>query len=296
MDNTIVLQVLSLLVLQSKGVKIARLSGNRNFSEKNIREKKKSLKKCGMLAPAIIVDAKEALDEGLEVVDFETGEAVTANNADKYVILVDANHRYKAYLELRKSDDDYEGDFYLMYPLQKGISIGEMLSEINVATDPWKSADYGKGAAMVIKEKLPLLEAINELTAKGYSLDSAVKWLTFSNKVNKTVLANAMNGQISDPLKKENGIDRGWKLICVAKKSFAEDFLKNRNLPDWIISKADDFEESKAEFEEQMSAFLGNIDRETANDIEKIKGTRGGDSKETIINRKLNALWDKRAA
>ena len=149
---------------------------------------------------------------------------------------------------------------------------------------------------MVIKEKLPLLEAINELTAKGYSLDSTVKWLTFSNKVTKSVLANAMNGQISEALRKENGIERGRKLIAAAKKSFAEDFLKSRNLPDWIISKADDFEGSKAEFEKQMSDFLGNIDRERATDIEKTKGTRGGDAKETIINRKLNALWGKKIA
>lgn len=78
-----------------------------------------------------------------------------------------------------------------------------------------------------------------------------------------------MNGQISETLRKENGIERGRRLIAAAKKSFAEDFLKSRNLPDWIISKADDFEGSKAEFEEQMSDFLGNIDRERATDIEK---------------------------
>ena len=284
-------EIITLTELNEKGIKVARLAGNRDFSEKNIKEKKKSLKKCGMLSAAIIISAKKALDEGLEVVDFETGKAITYENADKYVVLVDANHRFKAYLELRKSDDEYKGDFYVMYPLQENISIAEMLAEINVATDPWKSADYGKGAAMVIKEKLPLLEAINELTAKGYSLDS-----TFSNKVTKSVLANAMNGQISETLRKENGIERGRRLIAAAKKSFAEDFLKSRNLPDWIISKADDFEGSKAEFEEQMSDFLGNIDRERATDIEKTKGTRGGDTKEAIINRKLNALWSKKAA
>lgn len=62
---------------------------------------------------------QKALDEGLEVVDFETGKAITYENADKYVVLVDANHRFKAYLELRKSDDEYEGDFYVMYPYKR---------------------------------------------------------------------------------------------------------------------------------------------------------------------------------
>ena len=49
-ENT--LQVLTLAMLSSKGIKVARLAGNRDFSEKNIKEKKKSLKKCGMLSAA----------------------------------------------------------------------------------------------------------------------------------------------------------------------------------------------------------------------------------------------------
>ena len=106
-------------------------------------------------------------------------------------------------------------------------------------------------------------------------------------------MAKAMNGVISDALRKDNGIERGLKLIDAAKKSFAEDFLKTRTLPDWVISKADDFDGSKSEFTEKMCKFLSNFDRETATDIEKSKGTRGGDTKETIINRKLNKFWEK---
>lgn len=45
MKEEITLQVLTLAMLASKGIKVARLAGNRNFSEKNIKEKKKSLKK-----------------------------------------------------------------------------------------------------------------------------------------------------------------------------------------------------------------------------------------------------------
>ena len=43
-----------------------------------------------------------------------------------------------------------------------------------------------------------------------------------------------------------------------------------------------------------MSNFLISLGRETADDITNSKGKRGGDTKETIINRKLNALWEKR--
>ena len=75
-------EIITLTELNEKGIKVARLAGNRDFSEKNIKEKKKSLKKCGMLSAAIIISAKKALDEGLEVVDFETGKAITYENAE----------------------------------------------------------------------------------------------------------------------------------------------------------------------------------------------------------------------
>ena len=75
------MQIITLAVLQSKGIKIARLAGNRNLDPKIVKAKKKSLKETGLLVPAIIVEASLALEESLEVVDFETGEAVTEETA-----------------------------------------------------------------------------------------------------------------------------------------------------------------------------------------------------------------------
>lgn len=37
-------EIITLTELNEKGIKVARLAGNRDFSEKNIKEKKKSLK------------------------------------------------------------------------------------------------------------------------------------------------------------------------------------------------------------------------------------------------------------
>jgi len=283
--------IITLAMLQEKGFKIARLAGNRTLDEKIVRAKKKSLKATGLLVPAIIVKAENAIAEGLEVVDFETGEQVTEENARYYVVLVDANHRYKAHLQLTNEDRNYDGEFSFMFPL-KDISIAKMLSEINISTNPWKAADYGKGAAMLLKEELPLLNALNQLTGNGYSIESAAMWLTFNKKVTKSVLVNAMNGSISDYLKDDKNIERGQKLLEAARKSFSEDFLKKRTLPDWIISKSNEDEDGKSTFIKKMCNFLNQIDRVTADNIEKSKGERGGDTKETIINRKLNKLWE----
>ena len=50
--SELALKVLTLAVLASKGIKIARLSGNRNFDEKVVKAKMKSMKANGMLVPA----------------------------------------------------------------------------------------------------------------------------------------------------------------------------------------------------------------------------------------------------
>ena len=285
-------RIITLAMLQKKGYKIGRLAGNRTFDEKIVKAKKKSLKETGLLVPAIIVEAEKAIAEGLKVVDFETEEPVTDENAKYYVVLVDANHRYKAHLQLLKEEERYDGEFSFMLPLQD-ISVAKMLSEINIATNPWKTADYGKGAAMMLKEELPLLTAINSLTEKGYSIESASMWLTFEKKITKAVLANAISGTIADSLRDDKDIDRGLKLLQAAKKSFSEDFLKKRLIPDWIITKQKKFEDGKSAFIKKMCYFLAGIGRETADVIEKSKGSRGGDPKETIVNRMLNNLWEE---
>lgn len=291
--------LLTLEVLASKGIKIARLAGNRDLKEKSIKAKKKSLKKCGMLIPAIIVSAKDALGAGLDVVDFETEKAVSYDNANQYVVLVDGSHRCAAHIELikengsLKSEEPYTGEFYMMYPLNQ-MGIAAMLTEINTATDPWKGGDYGKGASMLnARKELPLLDFVNDLTSKGYSLEAASKWATLAGKVNRAMLAKAMNGEIADILTKNNGLDRGRRLLDAAKEGFGEDFLKTRTLPDWVISKYEDADDAvKVDVISNIESFFKGMVRKDADAIEQAKGKRGGDTREAIINRELSRLFD----
>lgn len=202
--NELALQVLTLAVLASKGFKIARLSGNRNFDEKVVKAKMKSMKANGMLVPAIILDAMKVIEAGLEIVDFETGEIISAADAARYVVLADANHRYKAHLNLLEANKDlkdeekYKGEFYLIYALNEEITVSRMFSEINICTNPWKGGDFPKGAKMACKEKLPLLDFIVKLTEQGYPLPTASKWGTFKASITKEIMADAMAGKISD--------------------------------------------------------------------------------------------------
>lgn len=273
-----------------EGKKVAKLAGNRDFKVKIIKQKQQSLKETGLLIPAVIVPASKAIEEGLDIMDFQTDEAVSPENAGQYVVLVDANHRYKAHLENKKEGQEYNKDFYFMYPLNEGLSVTKMLSEINIATNPWSAADYGKGAALVNKDiEIPMLKAINELTAKGYSLSTASKWLTFTGKINKEVMAKAMNGDVPDILKNDKRMKKGQELLEAARTAFSDKFLSSRTLIDWIISKYDEVDdENLPALKAKLVKMFTEMTRQEADEIEATKGTKGGDTKETIVNRKLN--------
>ena len=299
-EKELALQVLTLAVLASKGIKIARLSGNRNFDEKVVKAKMKSMKANGMLVPAIIVDATKVIEAGLEIVDFETGEIISGADAARYVVLVDANHRYKGHLNLLEANKDlkdeekYKGEFYLIYALNEEIAVSRMFSEINICTNPWKGGDFPKGAKMACKEELPLLDFIVELTEQGYPLPTASKWGTFKAGITKEIMADAMAGKISDKLRKTNGLERGRRLLKAVAEHLSKEILKSRILIDWIIYQYDEADDDqKGATIDNLFKFFSSLNKEKAEQIEKAKGQRGGDTKETIINRLLNNFYEQ---
>jgi hypothetical protein len=288
--------------LAKEGIKIARLEGNRDLSEKAVKGKEKSMKGYGQLVPAIVVDASTARKQGLKVVDFITGEEVIDANEQEYIVLLDANHRFQAHLRLLAANEKvkdeaekYDGEFYFVYSLNEEVAIDKALAEINIATTPWKGGDYVKGVKMMVDAELPVLDFISELTSEGYSLDAASKVALFNGKVNKTVLVKAINGTIDDSLKTNAGLERGKRILKAAKGSFSSDFLKNRTWIDWVISKYEKTtDEEKGHFTESMVKFFSTIKREEAEPLEKAKGKRGSKNKETIVYEGLNALWEIR--
>jgi len=279
--------------LSELGKRIAKLAGNRDQDLKIVKSKKASMIDNGLLIPAIIVDAIDAINQGLDVVDFWTNEPITEANAADYVVLVDAGHRFKAHMELLSEGVGYDKEFYLMYPLNTTMSIAKMLAVINTVTNLWKGKDLGNGAMMIVKENLPLLIAICELTKRGYSLDAAVKWLTFQNKINKTVLANAMDGKINDCLRFTTGIERGLRLRDAAKVTLDESVLKTRILPDWLITKYDNaVDANKVLIIKTLEDFFKSLKRSDAKLIEEAKGKRGETTKEQVIYTKLDELFN----
>lgn len=293
-------EFISLATLLSEGKKVARLKGNRKLDPKNVKMMMESMKKCGLLGIAIIIDGKKAIEEGLEIIDFETGEVVSTEDANLYIVLVDGNHRYKAHLELLKANEKleekqkYNEEFNVKYPSSNKTSIMRMLAEINICTNKWKTRDIVKGATVINKDCPKLLIEINKLMEQGYSLNAASLWLTFNKKVDTKVIDAAMVGKFLDPLKNEAGLERGLKILEVAKATFGDKLCKNRTtLSGWVVSIYENtLDADKAEFTDNMIEFMRSIGPNDVVCLQKVKGKIGEGSKEDLINRKLNTLWN----
>lgn len=123
--------IITLAALKATGKKVAFIKGNRQVQEKNVNAKRASLKENGQIIPAVIVDGKEVQSVDLEIVDAETGTPVALEDHEKYVVILDGQHRYTAYIQ---NGDKNKGEFYFMYPLNEGITLQKILSEANIAT------------------------------------------------------------------------------------------------------------------------------------------------------------------
>ena len=302
------LQIISLAVLNAKGITAFRLEGNRDFNDKNIKSKMKSLKEFGQLKPAIMIDAKLAAEQGLKIVDFRTGEEVTPEQLENGVVLVDGNHKLEAHYRLldenealAEDEERYEKDFYLTLALNQEMAVIEMLTEINTVVNPWKGGDWAKGAALSERGKeFPLIELISKLTSKGYSAEVAAKFYTGNDGCGSAkVLQNVIKGNITNKLADkitvtEKQVERGQRLLDAARSSFSDSFLKSRTMVDWIFvqyGKADD--EDKAKEVENLIAFLSSFTRSDVDSIEKAKGKKGVVTKEQIVIDLLNKFYKR---
>lgn len=156
--------------------------------------------------------------------DFGTGEIISAADAEYYVVLVDANHRYQAHLNLLKEneglkeEEQYKGEFYLIYALNDKLAISKLLSEINICTNPWRGNDFPKSVKMANKENLPLLDFIDELQMM-IGLSSRFQMGNFKSDITKEILADAADNKISEKLRNTSGIERGRKLLKLPRKA-----------------------------------------------------------------------------
>ena len=220
-------KIVALSYLLEKGYKVAFVKGNRSINSKNVSSKKESLKKySGNLVPLMYVSGSEAIDDGCELVDTQ-GNDIDAENAEKYIVILDGQHRYIAAIEAGLDTSN----IYL-FENYVGAPVKELLAEANREAESWKGTDFINGASLLNPES-KLARFARKMVDKGWLNSVIGQILCFaSGKLGKKDYCAIMAGQ--EP-KASYNLERAQYFIKSAEATFPTDFVGKRYLISVVI-------------------------------------------------------------
>lgn len=175
--------------IKNEGVNVCFIQGNRQVSNKNVKSKTTSIKEYGILVPLMYVKGTKAVEDGCSLMTSK-GEAIPSEEADKYIVIVDGQHRYTAAIENGVSDEE----IYLFESYAKA-STKELLAEANVEVEKWKGEDYIAGATLA-KPENELLQFANSLSLRGFPISTISLILCWDkHKFTSKKLSKLMKGE-----------------------------------------------------------------------------------------------------
>lgn len=169
------MNIFTLADVKADDKEIAFIKGNRELANNNISSKVKSLSECGTnLVPIMVVGGKKAVDDGCSLV-LPDGKDI-ADDVEKYLVIVDGQHRYKAAMNLMEEEKDNDKKtitddsirFFLDY---SGRDTKELLAVTNIESAKWKAKDYAKGAVLYNPDD-KVAKFANEYLEKGISIST----------------------------------------------------------------------------------------------------------------------------
>ena len=192
-------EIFTLANVKAEGKEIAFIKGNRDIAKGNVNSKVKSLSECRMnLVPMMVVEGKKAVDDGCSLV-LPDGKDI-ADDVEKYLVIVDGQHRYKAAMKLLEEEKDNDEKtitddsirFFLDY---SGRDTKELLAVTNIESVKWKAEDYAKGAVLY-KPDDKVAKFANEYLAQGVKISTISIYLFGQSGVlTPTVLGKMMKGK-----------------------------------------------------------------------------------------------------
>lgn len=193
-------EIFTLANVKAEGKEIAFIKGNRDIAKGNVNSKVKSLLECRMnLVPMMVVEGKKAVDDGCSLVSPD-GADITNDDAEKCLVIVDGQHRYKAAMKLLEEEKDNDEKtitddsirFFLDY---SGRDTKELLAVTNIESVKWKAEDYAKGAVLY-KPDDKVAKFANEYLAQGVKISTISIYLFGQSGVlTPTVLGKMMKGK-----------------------------------------------------------------------------------------------------
>ena len=178
--------------IKNEGVNVCFIQGNRQVSNKNVKSKTASISKYGILVPLMYVKGTKAVEDGCSLMTSD-GKPISSEEADKYIVIVDGQHRYSAAIENGVSDEE----IYL-FESYATATTKELLAEANVEVEKWKGEDYIAGATLA-KPENELLQFANSLSLRGFPISTISLILCWDkHKFTSKKLSKLMKGEAVD--------------------------------------------------------------------------------------------------
>lgn len=161
--------------------------------------------------PVIVIKAKLLISLGYSVKDI-TGKVITEEEAEEYFVILDGQHRSKAFAQLIAAGQD------LVIPnvhVRELANIGEYLTEINQVGN-WTKDDKVTVSAL-INQQDELLQAIAARLKEGFNYSTICQIYT-GKKLSDTALNNALKGKPYNlPKEAKVNIERGNRFITLCQ-------------------------------------------------------------------------------
>lgn len=294
-------KIFALTVLLGAKYKFCRLAINRVINENVVKKKKASIRAAkGIISPSLIVYAKDCLDAGLEVNDWE-GNAITYDtpNLEYYIVIIDGQHRHQAIMELNaliKDGNQYENYYYL--PLIDEGDIVAMLRESNVATQPWRGTDYLTALLMTREDANIEMLLFVKKRQEDSSETAAWLWATLDkSRVYKKTKINkaATDDKTFEEIAKDDDFEDGEALYNAMCKTFNTAFVGLKPCPLWVIGKLKELgkDMSQKNAVQNLKDFFAKVGRKEAEAIEELK-SKDGETKDSRITKALEDLYNQK--
>ena len=272
-------EIISLSELLKSGKEIAFIKGNRLVNNKNVKSKKASFLKFGMnLIPLMYVSGEKAIADGCTLTDAKTGAEIDAEHAQKYIAIVDGQHRLTAAIEAELGEDN----LYL-FECYNDANTKELVASTNIDSNPWDGRDYAYSAVMFNQEN-KLAQMANELAEAGYAISTIGLILYFkSGKFGKKDLSNIMQGKDA---REGYNLERAEYFLEKARVKFEDVFIGKK----YLISAVSDL--SSDEGYKRVCDVLPKL---SSNNVKRILDEKS-DEKIALIKTMLQNLMEKNMA
>ena len=163
--------------------------------------------------PIIVTEAKQLIESGYKVYDLK-GREISLEEADGYFVILDGQHRGKAFAILIATGENYE---IPNVRIREKENIGEYLVDINDAGTSWDNKDRLAVAALTATEEKDLFEEIASLINDGFNPSTST--LIFTGKKFSKGLINKVlkREKFSLPKGAKVDIERGKRFVTLCK-------------------------------------------------------------------------------